>query len=79
MREPWLAVLAIGGAVAAIARRIFWPLALLALPGIFYVWSLHSSATPIYVPELWPHTYYNSRYGLAALPLLALTAAALGP
>ena len=77
VREPCWRLLAIGGAVAAIARRIFWPLALLALPGIFYVWSLHSSATPIYVPELWPHTYYNSRYGLAALPLLALAAAAL--
>jgi hypothetical protein len=75
--NPWLAVLAMAGAVAALARRIFWPLALLALPGIFYVWSLHSSATPIYVPELWPRTYYNSRYGLAALPLLALAAAAL--
>ncbi len=75
--NSWLVVLAIGGAVAALAKRIIWPLALLALPAVFYVWSLHSSATPIYVPELWPHSYYNARYGMAALPLLALAAAAL--
>jgi hypothetical protein len=74
---PWLAVLAIAGAVAALAKRVFWPLLLLALPGVFYIWSVHSSHIPIYVPELWPNSYYNTRYGLAALPLLALAAAAL--
>ncbi len=73
----FLALLALGGAVAALAKRVFWPLALLALPGAFYVWSLHSGGTPIHVPELWPHSYYNTRYGLAALPLLALASAAL--
>jgi len=73
----FLALLALGGAVAALARRVFWPLALLALPGAFYVLSLHSAGTPIHVPELWPHSYYNTRYGLAALPLLALASAAL--
>jgi len=73
----FLALLALGGAVAALAKRVIWPLALLALPGAFYVWSLHSGGTPIHVPELWPHSYYNTRYGLAALPLLALASAAL--
>jgi hypothetical protein len=70
-------IAAIAGAVAALAKRAFWPLLLLALPGVFYIWSVHSSGTPIYVPELWPNSYYNTRYGLAALPLLALAAAAL--
>jgi hypothetical protein len=37
---------------------------------------MHSTATPIFVPTLWPNTYYNTRYGLAALPLLAAAAAA---
>ena len=74
---PWLTVVACAGAVAALAKRAFWPLALLALPGVFYVWSVHSSGTPIYVPELWPNSYYNTRYGLAVLPLLALAGAAL--
>lgn len=74
---PALALLALAGAVAALARRTFWPLALLALPAAFYVWSLHSSRTPIFLPTLWPHSYYNSRYGLVALPLLAVAAASL--
>jgi hypothetical protein len=51
---------------------------LLALPGIFYIWSMHSSGgTPIFVPDLPPHSYYNTRYGTAVLPLLAFVAAAL--
>jgi hypothetical protein len=50
---------------------------LLLLPAVFYVWSMHSSATPIFVPTLWPNTYYNTRYGLAALPLLAFTGGAV--
>jgi 4-amino-4-deoxy-L-arabinose transferase-like glycosyltransferase len=64
------------GMIAALARRAFWPVALLSLPGIFYLWSIHSSGTPIFVPNLW-HSYYNTRYGLAVLPLAAFGAAAL--
>jgi hypothetical protein len=74
---PGLALMAIAGAAASLARRVFWPLALLALPGVFYIWSIYSSATPIFVPTLWPHSYYNVRYGLAVLPLLAVACAGL--
>jgi len=74
---PGLALMAIAGAAASLARRAFWPLALLALPGVFYIWSIHSSATPIFVPTLWPNSYYNTRYGLAALPLVAVASAGL--
>ena len=28
----------------ALVRRIFWPLALLALPGVFFIWSMHMPA-----------------------------------
>jgi 4-amino-4-deoxy-L-arabinose transferase-like glycosyltransferase len=69
--------LGLAGVAAGIIKRVVWPLALLALPAAFYVASLHSGGTPIYVPQLWPNTYYNTRYGLAALPLLALGAGAL--
>ncbi len=65
------------GAVIAIARRKIWPLFLLALPPAFYVPSMYSSGTPIFVPHMWPFSYYNTRYGMAALPLAALAAAAL--
>jgi hypothetical protein len=74
---PVLAITAIGGVAALLFKRAFWPLVLLALPPVFYLWSLHSSGTPIHVPELWPHSWYNTRYGLAALPLMALAGAAL--
>jgi hypothetical protein len=70
----WLAA---AGALVALARRKIWPLFLLALPPAFYVLSMYSSGTPIYVPHLWPYSFYNTRYGLAALPLAAVAAGAL--
>jgi hypothetical protein len=74
---PCLPLIAIGGTLAALFRRAFWPLLFLALPGVFYVFSLYGSGTPIFIPVLSPFSYYNSRYGLAVLPLLALAAAAI--
>ncbi|HEX4137683.1 MAG TPA: glycosyltransferase family 39 protein [Bryobacteraceae bacterium] len=65
------------GVVAALYRRAFWPVIFLALPPIFYVWSIHSSATPIFIPTLWPNSWYNTRYALALLPLAAFGTAAL--
>jgi len=74
---PALRWIAAAGILAALWKRAFWPLAFLVLPGIFSIWSVHSSATPIFVPTLWPNSYYNSRYGLALLPLAVVAAAAL--
>ena len=66
------------GVLAVLWKRAFWPLALLALPGVFYIWSIHSSdATPIHLPYLPPHSFYNTRYGLVLLPLAAFCSAAL--
>ena len=55
------------GAIVRAVRARFWPLLLLALPPAFYVWSMHSSGTPIFVPDLWPHSWYNTRYAIALL------------
>ncbi len=65
------------GAVVALFRRAFWPLLFLSMPPLFYVWSIHSSGTPVFVPTLWPHTFYNIRYALAFLPLAVFGIAAL--
>ena len=65
------------GAAAAVAKKAWWPVFLLALPAAFYVWSIHSSGTPLYVPGLWPNQWYNTRYALAGLPFCAVAAAAL--
>ena len=73
---PAFAVGAAGIAVAA-WQRAFWPLLLLALSPAFYIWGIHSSGTPVFVPNLAPHGWYNTRYAMAFLPLIALGAAAL--
>ena len=65
------------GVLAALWKRALWPLVLLALPGVFYVWNIHSAASPIHLPNLPPHGFYNTRYGLALLPLLAFSGAAI--
>jgi len=45
---------------------------LFLVPLVFYVQSMASAAVPIYLPTLFPHTYYNLRYGLEMLPAVAL-------
>jgi hypothetical protein len=73
-----LPLAALAGAAVALYRRAFWALAVLALPGVFLIWSMYSTGgTPIFLPVLKPFSYYNSRYGMAVLPLLAVAAAAL--
>ncbi len=51
---------------------------LLWLPLPFYVYSISYGSVPIFIPQLYPHSFYNSRYGMEMLPVLAiLTAFAL--
>jgi hypothetical protein len=47
------------------------------LTPLFYLWSMHSGSVPIYVPSLWPHSFYNTRYALTVLPLVAFAAGAV--
>ncbi len=47
---------------------------LLWLPLPFYVYSVAYGSVPIFIPQLWPHSYYNARYGMELLPALALYA-----
>ncbi|MDP9053600.1 MAG: glycosyltransferase family 39 protein, partial [Acidobacteriota bacterium] len=70
--RPALILGGIGTVAAAFVRRALWPIFVLALLPAFYVWSIHSSGTPIFVPTLWPHTFYNARYAMAFLPMIAL-------
>jgi hypothetical protein len=70
-------ILGAAGIFVALWKRAWWPLLLLALSPVFYVLSMHSSGTPIFVPTLYPYSWYNTRYALAALPLAALCAGSL--
>jgi hypothetical protein len=72
----WL-VTAGAGLLGIVRQRLFWPVLLAALPPAFYVWSMHSGGTPIFVPGFWPNTRYNTRYAIAALPLLAIVGGSL--
>jgi hypothetical protein len=48
---------------------------LLWVPLPFYVYSVAYGSVPIFIPQLWPHSYYNARYGMEMLPALAVYAA----
>ncbi len=57
------------GAARARAESGLW---LLWLPLPFYVYSVAYGSVPIFIPQLWPHSYYNARYGMEMLPALAI-------
>ncbi len=63
---------AFGGLMIAIRRRLGLAAILLWMPLPFYVYSVAYGSVPIFIPPLWPHSYYNSRYGMEMLPALAL-------
>jgi hypothetical protein len=70
-------LLGITGVLVTVGKRAWWPLLFLSLAPAFYVWSMHSSGTPIFIPSLWPHSYYNSRYAIALLLPVAFAGGAL--
>lgn len=45
---------------------------LFLVPFPFYINSLAYGSVPLYVPNLFPNTYYNLRYGLELIPAIAL-------
>jgi hypothetical protein len=64
---------AIAGLILAIRRRLAMPWLLLWLPLPFYVYAISYGSVPIFIPQLWPHAYYNARYGMELLPALAVS------
>jgi hypothetical protein len=52
-------------------RAIAW-LLLLWFPLPFYAYSISYGSVPIFMPVWWPHSWYNTRYGMELLPALAL-------
>ncbi|HEY4379029.1 MAG TPA: hypothetical protein VGN01_01715 [Acidobacteriaceae bacterium] len=74
---------ALAGFWIAVRKRMALASLLLWVPLAFYVYSVAYGSVPIFIPQLWPHSYYNARYGMELLPALALfvcvTAAAVEP
>src|SRR5437667_11156098 len=73
---PWPLELAVLGLVAWAAEgreRVRRGAALLLLvPLPLYVQAMAPASVPPYVPTLFPHTYYNLRYGIELLPAVAI-------
>jgi len=65
-------VLGTAGAWIAARRRAFTWALLLWLPVPFYAYSVAYGSVPIFLPAWWPHSWYNTRYGMELLPALAL-------
>jgi 4-amino-4-deoxy-L-arabinose transferase-like glycosyltransferase len=53
LRRPVPRRLGTLGVIAVVAKRAFWPLILLLLPPAFYLLSIHSGGTPMFVPFLY--------------------------
>lgn len=70
-----LLVISVGGVIwgwlIGRGRGFAWTL-ILWLPVPFYAYSVAFSAVPIFLPVWWPHSYYNTRYGLELMPAFAL-------
>ena len=46
--------------------------AVLVFPLLFYTFSIAHGGIPIFIPEWWPFSYYNVRYGIQLLPAFAV-------
>ncbi|ADW69843.1 ArnT family glycosyltransferase [Granulicella tundricola] len=69
----WLvAAASLAGLWLTIKSKVRWSALLLWMPLPFYVYSISYGSVPIFIPQLYPHSYYNSRYGMEMLPCFAL-------
>jgi hypothetical protein len=48
------------------------------VPLPFYIYAVAYGSVPIFIPQLWPHAYYNARYGMEMLPALCVYGALAG-
>ncbi len=77
-RQNWLILLATAGVlISAFHLRRFAAWLLLCIPLGFYAYAIAYGSVPIFVPEWWPFSYYNVRYGLELLPAIAVFTALL--
>jgi hypothetical protein len=75
-----LLILSVAGSVLAAIRwrrRDGLTALLLWLPLPFYAYSVAYGSVPIFIPLWWPHSWYNTRYGMEMLPAFALSLAFL--
>jgi hypothetical protein len=72
LQRLWI-LFAVAGTLLALAFDFrLWPLLLLWLQLPFYMLSVAYSGVPIFMPEWWPFSFYNVRYGIELLPAFAV-------
>jgi hypothetical protein len=71
LQKLWVGVLIAGIAVIIVVDKKLWPFLLLAIPVVFYTFSIAYGSVPIYLPDWWPFSYYNVRFGLELVPAFA--------
>ncbi|MFZ0747119.1 MAG: hypothetical protein WAM85_22140 [Terracidiphilus sp.] len=67
-----LSFLGTAGAWLIARHRAFQWVLLLWMPVPFYAYAIAYGSVPIFLPVWWPHSWYNTRYGLELLPAFAL-------
>jgi hypothetical protein len=79
LQRAWILLACLAAIVAAGAklreinfRQRCAPLLLFLVPLPFYALSVAYGGVPIFVPQWWPFTHYNLRYGVQLLPLFAV-------
>lgn len=71
-----LLLLCLAGLIAALVkwrRCCILPVVLLWMPAPFYAYSIAYGSVPIHIPLWWPHSWYNTRYGMEMLPAFGLS------
>jgi hypothetical protein len=68
---------ALAGAWLMVKQRFTRVALLLWLPLPFYIYSVAWGSIPMFIPQMYPGSYYNSRYGMEMLPAIAIGAAVL--
>jgi hypothetical protein len=76
LQRMWLALAALGSVLALVLERRLAILLLLWIPLPFYALSIAYGGVPIFIPNWWPFSFYNVRYGIELLPCIAVFFAA---
>ena len=73
----WVTVAGTAAGVARWWKEDMAAALLLWVPLPFYAYSVAYGSVPIFIPLWWPHSWYNTRYGMEMLPAFALFLAML--
>jgi hypothetical protein len=67
----------VAGLVCSLTNRTYRPVLFRLVTPACYIWSIHSSKNPIFVPQFPPHGFYNTRYGIAVVAFAAFACGAI--